>query len=159
MCKQNILEEVSHGYYMLKEQAELISDRDIVAKLVPHGIYCLISALDFHNIGTQKAFDFHMAIPHSKRVPIRPEYSIVTYKFSEKSYKSGIEYHGNIKVYSPAKTIADCFKFRNQIGLDVALEALKDVIRNKTATIAEIIDHAETCRVKNIIMPYLESLS
>ena len=74
-------------------------------------------------------------------------------------YKSGVERHGRIRVYSVSKTVADCFMYRNKIGLEVALEALQDVIKNKRATRAEIIDMADVCRVKNVMMPYLEAFS
>ncbi len=160
MVRDNILTEATKGFYRLTEQEESeFSDMETIAAILPEGVFCLFSALNFHNIGTQKSFDYHLAIPYGKRPPKRNEFSISTYRFNDKTYMSGIETHGKIKVYSTAKTVADCFKFRNQIGMDVALEALKDVINNKRATIADILDQASLCRVKNIIMPYLESYS
>ena len=160
MVNENILEEVTKGFYRLVSQEELEhSDLDTIAAIVPEGVLCLLSALSFHNIGTQKAFEYHLAIPNSKRPPQRYEFAIHTYKFGRKSYESGIEQYGRIKVYSVAKTVADCFKFRNQIGMDVALEALKDVLNNKRTSIAELLDQAEVCRVKNVMMPYLEAYS
>ena len=160
LVQNNILEEVTKGFYRLAEQEESeFSDMETIAAILPEGVFCLFSALNFHNIGTQKSFDYHLAIPYGKRAPERKEFSIHTYKFSEKSYNSSIENHGRIKVYSIAKTVADCFKFRNQIGMDVALEALKDVINNKRAAISDILDQADVCRVKKVMMPYLESYS
>jgi predicted transcriptional regulator of viral defense system len=160
LISENILEEVSKGFYRLTEQEESEhAELETIAAIVPQGVFCLFSALEFHGIGTQKSFDYHLAIPCGKRAPQRPEFSIHTYIFCPKSYGSGIEQHGSIKVYSIAKTVADCFKFRNQIGLDVALEALKDVLKNRRATVAEIMDQAKVCRMKNVMMPYLESYS
>ena len=135
------------------------SDLELVAAIVPQGVFCLLSALSFHDIGTQRPFEYHLAIPYGKRPPQRPEISIQTYRFGGRSYDSGVERHGNIKVYGIAKTVADCFKFRNQIGMDVALEALREALRGRKATIAEIMDQASVCRVKNVMMPYLESMS
>ena len=160
LVTNNILEEVSRGFYRLIDQEELENDDlETIASVIPNGVFCLQSALHFHNLGTQQAFEYHLAIPKGQWIPERNEFNIKIYQFGKQAYGSGIEKHGTIKVYSVAKTIADCFKFRNQIGLDIALEALKDVIRNKRATIAEILDQAEVCRVKNVIMPYLESMS
>lgn len=160
LVRENVLKEVTKGFYSLVDQEESeFSDLETIAAIVPEGVFCLFSALNFHNIGTQKSFEYHLAIPYGKRPPQREEFSIRTYKFSEKSYNSGIENHGRIKMYSIAKTVSDCFKFRNQIGMDVALEALKDVMKNKRAPIADILDQAEVCRVKKVMIPYLESYS
>ena len=158
LVKDGILEEVTRGYYRLAGQDEPeYTDMDEISVIIPKGVFCLFSALSFHNIGTQKAFEYHIAIPNGKWVPSHPEFNFKIYQFGEKSYKSGIEHYGHIKVYSIAKTVADCFKFRNKIGQDVALEALKDVIITKRATISDILDQAEICRVKKVIIPYLES--
>jgi predicted transcriptional regulator of viral defense system len=154
------LEEVARGLYRLTEQEESEHiNFEAIAVAIPHAVFCLISALDFHNIGTQRPFEYHIAIPKGKRAPHRQDFTIESYQLSGQSYEAGIEEHGRIKVYSVAKTVADCFKFRNQLGLDVALEALKDVLRNKRATVAELLEMAEVCRVKKVMMPYLESLT
>lgn len=160
MLEEGILEEVTRGFYRLSEQEhEQYSDLENISAVIPEAVFCLISALDFHGIGTQRAFDFHIALPRGKRKPEREDFSIQHYYFSDDSYKSGIEDHGSFKVYCPAKTVADCFKFRNKIGLDVALEAMKETIRSKKATRAEIIAQAEVCRVRKVIFPYLEAFS
>ncbi|WDE97269.1 hypothetical protein PQO03_04800 [Lentisphaera profundi] len=153
------LEEVARGLYRLSAQEEAEhADLEAIAMAVPAGVFCLLSALSYHNIGTAQAFEYHLAIPKGKRSPQRPEFAIQSYQFGGRSYESGIEQYGKIKVYSIAKTVADCFRFRNRIGLDVALEALKDVLRNKRASVAELVDMAEACRIKSVMMPYLESL-
>ena len=159
LTSENILEEVSRGYYKLTTWEPEQFGLEEIAAIVPEAVFCLVSALDFHNIGTQIPHDYHIAIPIGKRAPQRIEYSIHSYFYSEKVYKSGIETHGAIKVYNVAKTVADCFKFRNKIGLDVALEALKETLSRKKATIADIIAYAEICRVKKVMMPYLEAFS
>jgi len=159
MAENGILEEVAKGYYHLDEQEESqYPDLEVIATIVPEGVFCLVSALNFHNIGTQQAFHYHLAIPPGKKPPVRDEFSIDVYKYSQKSYDSGIECHGNIKVYSVAKTIADCFKFRNKIGLDIAVEALKDAIGNKRVSVSDIVEQAIICRVSNVIKPYMESI-
>jgi predicted transcriptional regulator of viral defense system len=159
LVADSILEEITRGYYKLTGQDESeYSDMEDISVIIPNGVFCLFSALSFHNIGTQKAFEHHIAIPNGKWIPSYPEFNFQIYQFGEKSYKSGIEHQGRIKVYSIAKTVADCFKFRNQIGQDIALEALKDAVTNKRTTISEILDQADVCRVKKVIMPYLELL-
>ena len=159
LVSEDILEEVSRGYYRLVGQEVDFEGLATVAKIVPQGVFCLLSALSYHNIGTQNPHEYHIAIPKSKWIPDRPEFTLQVYQFGDKAYQSGIETHGVIKVYSIAKTVADCFKFRNQIGLDVALEALKDALKNKKVKVSEIIDQAEVCRVRNVMMPYLESMA
>ena len=158
LVHENILEEVCRGFYKLADyEPETHFDLEEIAAVVPRGVFCLISALSFHNIGTQMQNQYHIAIPSKMAATTRKDYPIKSYFYSEKVYKAGIEKHNSIKVYSVAKTVADCFKFRNKIGLDVALEALKYSIKEKRASIAEIIEMAEVCRVKKIMMPYLEA--
>lgn len=160
LVEEGIVEEVCRGFYQIagyepEERFDLVE----VSALIPKGIFCLVSALDYHEIGTQIPREYHLAVPTGQNPSRRKEYPIKTYSYSMDSYKIGIENHGEIKVFSIAKTIADCFKFRNKIGLDVAMEALKETLRNKRATRAEIIKMAEACKVKKVIMPYMEALS
>ena len=132
------------------------------AKKVPNGVICLLSALNFHNLTTELPFEVWMAIdvkawmPKSDTVPLR----IV--RFSKKALSTGIEEHilegVKVRIYNPAKTVADCFKYRNKIGLDVALESLKECWKQKLCTIDQIWKYAGICRVLNVIRPYLESL-
>lgn len=157
MTEELILEEVSRGHYQLAGyEPENYFDLREVSSIIPNSVFCLISALYFHNIGTQIPRQYHIAIPSTQAATIRKDYPVKTYFFSEKPYKAGIEIHDGIKVYSIAKTVADCFKYRNKIGLDVAMEALKYSISNKRTTIAEIFEMAEVCRVKNVMMPYVQ---
>jgi predicted transcriptional regulator of viral defense system len=134
----------------------------VAQKIAPKGIICLLSALSFHEIGTQNPSEVWIAIPRGTRTPQVEDYPIQISLFSGEAYSNGIEEHTvdgvAIRVYSIAKTIADCFKYRNKIGLDVAIQALKDVIQNKRTSIEEILHFAKICRVEKVMKPYMESL-
>ena len=133
-----------------------------VAKRVPEAVICLLSALVFHEITTQSPPSIWIALGQGARKPalVSPSLSII--RMSGPSLTEGIENHQvegvPVRVYSVAKTVADCFKFRNKIGLDVAMEALKDSLRQKKATITEIYRYAKICRVSKVIRPYMEAL-
>lgn len=131
-------------------------------KLIGTGVVCLVSALSFHEVGTQNPSQVWIAIERGTRTPQVEDFPIQTSLFSGNAYSSGIEEHTVdgvvLRVYSIAKTIADCFKYRNKIGLDVAIEALKDVMQNKRTSIEEILHFAKICRVEKLMKPYMESL-
>ena len=135
----------------------------VAQKIAPKSVICLLSALSFHEIGTQNPSEVWIAVPRGTRIPGSSEYPLQIYLFSGEAYSNGIEEHTVdgvvIRVYSIAKTIADCFKYRNKIGLDVSIEALKDVIRNKRTSIDEILHFARICRVEKVMKPYMESLA
>jgi predicted transcriptional regulator of viral defense system len=122
----------------------------------------LLSALVFHEITTQSPASVWIALPQGARRPSISSPSLRVIRLSGASLTEGIENHKvegvPIRVYSVAKTVADCFKFRNRIGLDVAIEALKDSLQQKKATVNEIHRYARVCRVSNVIRPYLEAL-
>jgi len=132
-----------------------------VARRVPGGVFCLLSALAFHEITTQSPRSVWIALPQGARRPAISSPSLRVVRLSGASLTEGIENHKvegvPIRVYSAAKTVADCFKFRNKIGLDVAIEALKDSLRQKKATVNQIYHYAKVCRVSNVIRPYLEA--
>jgi len=133
------------------------------SKRVPHGIVCLLSALQFHGLTTQAPFEVWLAIDQKARLP-KVEYPpLRVVRFSGPALESGIKEHRiegvAVKIYTPAKTVADCFKYRNKIGLDVALEALRDCWKKRRATMDELWQAAKTCRVANVMRPYLESLT
>jgi predicted transcriptional regulator of viral defense system len=131
-----------------------------VCSKVPQGIVCLLSALQFHDITTQMPHQIWIAIDQKARKP-RIDAPVRIMYFSGKAFTEGIEIHKikgvTVKIYCPAKTIADCFKYRNKIGLDIAVEALRDCIQKKRCSIDEIWGYAKICRVANVIRPYLES--
>ena len=133
-----------------------------VTKRVPEATVCLLSALAFHEITTQSPASVWLALPKGARTPALDSPSLRIVRLSGLSLTTGIENHQidgvPIRVYSAAKTVADCFKFRNKIGLDIAIESLKDCIGQKRASINEIYRYAKVCRVGNVIRPYMEAL-
>jgi predicted transcriptional regulator of viral defense system len=133
-----------------------------VAKRVPEAVICLLSALAFHEITTQSPRSVWIALRKGARKPVLPSPSLRIVRLSGPSLTHGIDNHQvegvPVRVYSAAKTVADCFKFRNKIGLDIAIESLKDCLRQKKASINEIYRYAKICRVSNVIRPYMEAL-
>ncbi len=133
-----------------------------VAKRVPEAVICLLSSLTFHEITTQSPASVWIALGKGARTPALTSPSLRIVRLSGQSLTEGIEKHQvegvPVRVYSAAKTVADCFKFRNKIGLDVAIEALKDSLRQKKTNINEIYRYAKVCRVSNVIRPYMETL-
>ena len=134
----------------------------VVSTRIPNSVICLISALSFHEIATQIPHEISVAIPKDSK-PSTMEYPPVRfYKFSQESFMAGIEEHQidvvTVKVYSPEKTLADCFKFRNKSGMDVVLEALKLYKGRKMFNHRKILEYAKICRVEKIVRPYLEAI-
>lgn len=156
------IEQISRGIYRLTE-IEAISNPDfvIVAMRIPNSVICLVSALSFHEITTQIPHEVSVAIPKDSK-PSRIDYPPIQFhKFSENSFQAGVEEHEidgvAVKVYNPEKTLADCFKFRNKIGMDVVLEALKLYKSRMKFDHKKILDYAGICRVDKIVRPYLEA--
>jgi predicted transcriptional regulator of viral defense system len=135
----------------------------IACSRVPKGVVCLLSALVFHGITTQNPWEVWMAIDFKARKPALDNPPLRIVRFSGKALTEGIETQGvegvEVKVYSVAKTVADLFKYRNKVGIDVAVEALRESLRMRRATRDEIFRFAKVCRVVNVIRPYIESLS
>ena len=163
LCEKGLLKRVSRGLYICSD-AEISPNIGLAqaAKWVPHGVVCLLSALQFHNIGTQSPFEVWLALDRNVRSP-RIEYPpLRIMRFSGKAYSEGIEEHKiesvSVKIYTPAKTVADCFKYRNKIGLDVAIEALRDCRENKKCSNAKLWQYAKICRVTKVMEPYLEAI-
>jgi predicted transcriptional regulator of viral defense system len=134
-----------------------------VAKLVPNAVVCLISALQFHELTTQISHLVWIAIENKKWEPAFKYPPLELVRLTGRAFSFGVEEHEvnrvPIKVYSPAKTVADCFKFRNKIGLDVAMEALRETWRSRKATMDELWEAAKACRVANVIRPYMEAMT
>jgi predicted transcriptional regulator of viral defense system len=161
--KEALVQRVGRGLYIAAD-AELSAEHSLAeaCKRVPHGVVCLLSALRFHELTTQAPFEVWLAIEPKSWLP-RVDYPpLRIVRFSGRAFASDVERHQvenvPVKVYSPAKTVADCFKYRNKIGLDVALEALRDCWRKRRATMDELWQAADTCRMTNVMRPYLESL-
>ncbi len=157
------IEQLSRGLYRLSSLKALGNpDLVTVALKVPKGVICLISALAFHEITTQIPHQVYVALPGNARTP-RLGYPPTRFAwFNEPAFSAGVETHAldgvPVRVYSIEKTIADCFKERNRIGLDVAIEALKLARGKRKAKPAGLLKYAKICRVERVMRPYLEAL-
>jgi predicted transcriptional regulator of viral defense system len=164
LVQQGQLNRVARGLYVLAD-AEPTEHQTLieVCKRIPKGIVCLFSALRFHALTTQMPFEVWIAIDRTARRPKELCLPIRVVRFSGTALQTGVEWHqvagGEVRVYSAAKTVADCFKYRNKIGLDVAMEALRDCLRLRKATIDDLWNNAQVCRVANVMKPYLEALA
>ena len=163
MLEDGLLERMSRGLYRLSETAPLENpDLVAVAKRVPQGVICLVSALAFHDLTLQVPHAIDVAIPRNAEPP-RLDYSPVrAFRFSAAAFSAGIEVHtidgASVRIYCREKTLADCFKYRNKIGMDTALEALK-LYKEKHRFEAEVLlRYAEICRVAKVMRPYLEAV-
>jgi predicted transcriptional regulator of viral defense system len=157
------LARISRGAYALPgKEAVGTGSLAEAASQCPQGIVCLLSALRFYEIGTQSPWEVWIAFPNKAYVPKIEYPQIHVVRFSGAALSEGIEERvidGHpVRMTSIARTVADCFKFRNKIGLDVALEALRDSWRRKLVTMDELWNYAAVCRVVNVMRPYLESL-
>ena len=158
------VERVARGIYRLSEQP--ITEHHglaIASAAVPHGVVCLVSALQFHGIGTQRPSEVWLAIDRRARRPALKYPPLRVVRYSGAALTEGIETHElegrEVKVYNVAKTLADCFKYRNKIGLDVALEALREAWRQRRFKMTELDRYAGICRVQRVMRPYLEALA
>jgi predicted transcriptional regulator of viral defense system len=159
---EGILDRPSRGLYVLIND-EPGEHRSLVeaCQKVPRGVVCLLSALQFHELTSQAPFEVWMAIDEKARQP-RVDYPVLRIvRFSGVALATGVlepVIEGvKVRVYSPAKTVADCFKYRNKIGIDVAIEALRDCLRQRKATTDELWKAAKVCRMTNVMRPYLEA--
>lgn len=164
LCEAGKLHRIGRGLYVLpgNDATEHHSLAE-ACKRVPKGVVCLLSALRFHELTTQAPFEVWLAIGEKAWRP-RLEYPpLRIVHFSKAALNAGVEEHQiegmSVHVYSPAKTVADCFKYRNKIGLDVAIEALRECRRAQHCTMDELWHYAAICRVRNVMRPYLESLA
>jgi predicted transcriptional regulator of viral defense system len=162
--EQGLVKQVGRGLYTAPETPA--TEHHSLAegtKRVPNGIICLLSALRFHGLTTQSPHEVWMAISRKARRPRQNHPPLRIVRFSGAALEYGVlakKVEGvAIRVYSPAKTVADCFKYRNKIGLDVALEALRDCYRQRKATMDELYEAAKVCRVARVLQPYLESIA
>ena len=158
------LQRIGRGLYVLPgiEVSEHHSLAE-ACKRVPKGVVCLLSALRYHELTTQAPFEVWLAIGEKAWRP-RVDYPpLRVVRFSSAALESGIEEYQvegvTVPVFTPAKTVADCFKYRNKIGLDVAIEALRECWRSQRCTMDELWKYAKVCRVQNILRPYLESIA
>ncbi len=159
-----VLQRVARGLYILAD-ADISENHTLAeaSRRVPNGIVCLLSSLRFHGLTTQAPFEVWMAIDRDAWRPVSDYPPLRIVRLSRAALRAGVEKHQiegvTVKLYSPAKTVADCFKFRNRIGLDVALEALRDYRRLRKGSMDDLWNCAKVCRVANVMRPYLESLT
>jgi predicted transcriptional regulator of viral defense system len=164
LVERGVLLKAGRGMYTYID-AELSEHHSlaVASQRVEHGVICLLSALQFHGIGTQAPFEVWMAIdvharrPNSDVLSLRPVY------MSGLALTVGIETHAiegtPVRIFNPAKTIVDCFKYRHKIGLDVALEALRESWESRRCSMDELWEYAKVCRMSKVMRPYLEYLS
>jgi predicted transcriptional regulator of viral defense system len=164
MVAQGVLLRSGRGVYALAG-ANASQHRSLAeaGARVRSGVVCLLSALRFHGLTTQNPWEVWLAITPSGRKPRIDHPPVRVVRFSGRAYTEGVERHRidgvNVKIYSPAKTIADCFKYRNKIGIDVAIEALRDAWRKRRVTADQLWRFATICRVTNVMRPYLETVT
>jgi predicted transcriptional regulator of viral defense system len=157
------LEMISRGVYRLAG-SEPLGNPDLVtvATRIQEGVICLISALAFHEITTQVPHEVHVAVKRGSEPPRLDYPPIKTYWFSGRAFTAGVKIHEldgvGVRIYSPEKSIADCFKFRNKIGLDTAVEAIRLYRDRRRVDVDALIRYAEICRVAKVIRPYLEAI-
>lgn len=156
------LAKAGRGLYRLADAS--LSENEsltIVAARAPQAVFCLLTALQFHGLTTQLPRQVWIALPQGSHAPKMDYPPVKLIQYSGDAFTQGIETHHidqvDLRVYSAAKTVADCFKHRNKIGLDVALEALKDARSQKKASADELWRYAKICRVANVMRPYLEA--
>ncbi len=163
LYNDGVLDRHGRGLYTLKN-ADFDQNKTLVeaCKKIPNGVVCLLSALQFHELTTELPFEIWIAIDRNAHKPKYDYPPVRIFRFSELALTFGVkEYQINnskVKVFTPAKTVADCFKYRNKIGIDVAIEALREVWSSKKATMNELYEAAKVCRVHNVMRPYMESL-
>jgi predicted transcriptional regulator of viral defense system len=163
--KKGKVDRIVRGFYVLPNfEFSAMQSIAEVSKQVSEGVICLLSALRLHNFTTQNPFEVWIAIERRVWKPQIDGTTKVRYmRFSGEAFTAGVQTkivdNVKVRVYSPAKTVADCFKYRNKIGLDVALEALREGWREKLFTMDELWKFAKICRVSNVIRPYIEGMT
>jgi len=163
MCAKGKLVRDGRGLYSLPD-ADVTAYHGLAqaVKAIPKGVICLLSALRFHEIGTQAPHEVWVALDRRAARPRtrHPKTRIV--RFSGKALTDGVDEHTiegmQVKIYNPAKTVTDCFKYRNKIGLDVALEALREFLRGRKCSTDELWKYAKICRVTKTMRPYMEAI-
>jgi len=163
MLEQGIVERLCRGLYRLSD-ARPLGNPDLVtlAKKVPDGVICLVSALAYHELTTQIPHEIHVAISRNSEPPRLDYPPVRVYRFSGKAFSEGIERplidKVAVAIYDREKTLADCFKYRNKIGMDTVLESLRLYKDQRHINVDALLHYASICRVTKVIRPYLESI-
>lgn len=164
LARRGLLTRIGRGLYTLPgapagEHQSLAE----AARRVPRGVVCLLSALRYHGLTTQSPFEVWMAIGEKDRRPKADGQALRIVRYSPEALRAGVDTHEidgvRVRIFSPAKTVADCFKYRNKIGVDVAIEALKDCLQRRRCSADELVRYARICRVWNVMRPYMEAVA
>ncbi len=164
LVEEGVLVRPTRGFYELAD-ADMSASRSLAeaALAAPKGVIALLSALQFHGLTTQLPHEVWMLLPSKAWAPTSPPVKLRILRAGEAALRAGVELHAvdgvSVPITSSAKTIVDCFKYRSRIGSDVAIEALRDGLRSRKATHAEIGRLAKICRVENVMRPHLETLT
>lgn len=163
MRNTGVITQISRGFFRASDAPEAANlDWIIVTEKSPKSVICLLSALAFHDITDHIPNEIYIALPRDVKPPKLSYPPIKAFHFSDSSYEAGIEVHTldgkSIKIYCPEKTVVDCFRFRNKIGLEIAISALKLCIEKFKSRPADFLKYARVCGVEKIILPYLEAL-
>jgi predicted transcriptional regulator of viral defense system len=153
--------ELGRGFYRVADAGEAeYPDLAVVASRAPNAAVCLISALSYHGITTQIPSSVHLAVPRGSYHGIKLSIPVTVYRFDPKTFHEGLETHSMgglpVKIYSAARSVVDCFKFRNKLGLDVVLEALRLTRQRKRVQNRELLHYARLLRVEKPMSPYLQ---
>lgn len=159
---EGITEKIGHGVYRLTELPPVCDpDLAVVASKFPKAVLCLVSALAWHNLTTQIPRRIDLAVARNARLPKLQHPPVRGYRFSGERFTAGVENHDldglELKVYGPEKTLADCFAFRDRLGKDIVLEALKEYRQRGRPNLSKLLEYARICRVEKIMRPYLEA--
>jgi predicted transcriptional regulator of viral defense system len=163
--EQGHLIRLARGLYQAADTEDIDAAHSLAeaARLAPHGVIALLSALQYHGLTTQLPHAVWICFHHKARIPSTLPFRVEAVRASGAAFETGrmiARIEGvEVPIYDPAKTIVDCFKYRRRVGLDVAMEALRDGLRQRKATRAELWAYADVCRMQNVMRPYLESLS
>jgi predicted transcriptional regulator of viral defense system len=163
LVEEGLINRIGKGLYGLYSQ-EFDEHQQLleVCKQNPNAVVCLLSALNVYDLTSELPHEIWIAVPRGARTPTINYPPKRVFHMSKSAYNAGIDElpvsGGKIKIYSPAKTVADCFKYRNKIGKDVAIRALNECWQQRLATVNDIMKYAEICRVKNVMRPYLEAV-
>ncbi|MDN3519026.1 type IV toxin-antitoxin system AbiEi family antitoxin domain-containing protein [Aquisalimonas lutea] len=163
LAREGTILRLARGLYQLPDN-ELDINHSLaeIAKLVPRGVICLLSATQFHQLTVHTSSTVWVAIERTARKPAIKHPPLRIVRFSGAAYSMGVEEHliegVPVRIYSPAKTAVDCFRYRNKVGLDVALEALREGLRQRRFTTDELYRHATATRTWKVMEPYMEAL-
>ncbi len=163
LVAEGLVESLGNGLYRLSEVEHTESESiAMVAATIPNAVMCLLTALRFHEIGTQSPHEIWIALDRKARKPTRAPARVRVVRFSGAMLTYGVIRQSVLGVpfhiTSPARTVVDCFRYRNKIGLDIALEALGDALRSRAVTVDEVVRASEVCRAQTVMRSYLEAL-